>query len=375
MDFILWCSADKLAFCIAEVESLVSLISHPVTLDKTGFCEDSPYLYIQADENSIDILLNKSVLVKSAYKIILQEENDNELIESIKTNRKLIERILEKRKYKMEWIATGKKIEQGMRQRMMDTLIDTLDQSTPSPVSYDILLTVLTTGKGVFLGTYSGDSSRRNKISLLDLKKRRYIGNTSMDAELSLIMANVGRVDDGSIIYDPFVGTGSVLCGCCYQGGYGIGSDIDSRQINGAIYVRGGYNRKRTSIRTNMEDYGLASRYIGCSVIDIAKPSLRKRRFIDSIITDPPYGIRVGLREGGKVTGVEYLMSVLFKTASDYLVNNGRLVFWVYEKNRDDRKHCFKEIGNENGFRMIYDLEQKLGITRARFLQVFEKIC
>lgn len=34
------------------------------------------------------------------------------------------------------------------------------------------------------------------------------LGNTSMDAGLSFIMANMGKVQPGDIVFDPFVGTG-----------------------------------------------------------------------------------------------------------------------------------------------------------------------
>eukprot|EP00894_Picocystis_sp_ML_P004471 jgi/Pico_ML_1/54988/g115.t1 len=48
-------------------------------------------------------------------------------------------------------------------------------------------------------------------ITKLALKDRKYLGPTSMDTEMSLIMANQGLVREKSWVYDPFVGTGSVL--------------------------------------------------------------------------------------------------------------------------------------------------------------------
>ena len=44
-----------------------------------------------------------------------------------------------------------------------------------------------------------------------DVKKRRAVGNTSMDAELSLFMTNIAKVTKNSFVFDPFVGTGSML--------------------------------------------------------------------------------------------------------------------------------------------------------------------
>lgn len=49
---------------------------------------------------------------------------------------------------------------------------------------------------------------RRELTTKLNLKKRKFIGNTSMDAQLSLIMANIAQVRPGDTVFDPFVGSG-----------------------------------------------------------------------------------------------------------------------------------------------------------------------
>lgn len=49
---------------------------------------------------------------------------------------------------------------------------------------------------------------QRELIESYSVKKRHFIGNTSMDACLSFIMANHARVKPNDIVYDPFVGTG-----------------------------------------------------------------------------------------------------------------------------------------------------------------------
>ena len=46
--------------------------------------------------------------------------------------------------------------------------------------------------------------------SKYNLKKRPYLGPTSMDHELAFMMANQGLVQPGDWVYDPFVGTGSI---------------------------------------------------------------------------------------------------------------------------------------------------------------------
>ena len=75
--------------------------------------------------------------------------------------------------------------------------------------------------------TQIAEGSARHLIQMFDVKRRAYFGNTSMEAEISLIMANQALVRchisqrkshesqyfdqaaPNKFIYDPFVGTGS----------------------------------------------------------------------------------------------------------------------------------------------------------------------
>ena len=41
-------------------------------------------------------------------------------------------------------------------------------------------------------------------MDVFDLKKRAYIGNTSMESEVSLLMANQALASPGKLVYDPF---------------------------------------------------------------------------------------------------------------------------------------------------------------------------
>lgn len=41
-------------------------------------------------------------------------------------------------------------------------------------------------------------------MDVFDLKKRAYIGNTSMESEVSLLMANQALAKEGKLVYDPF---------------------------------------------------------------------------------------------------------------------------------------------------------------------------
>ena len=65
------------------------------------------------------------------------------------------------------------------------------------------------------------------------MKKRPYLGPTSTDHELALLMANQGQVREGDFVYDPFVGTGSIAAALQHFGGFVFGSDLDIRVIKG----------------------------------------------------------------------------------------------------------------------------------------------
>lgn len=77
--------------------------------------------------------------------------------------------------------------------------------------------------KNTFLYTYNVFikvvDGQRELIQTHSLKKRHFIGNTSMDAQLALVMANQARVDHADVIYDPFVGSGSLFIAAAHFGG------------------------------------------------------------------------------------------------------------------------------------------------------------
>jgi len=133
----------------------------------------------------------------------------------------------------------------------------------------------------------------------LDLKKRRYISTTSMDAELALVTANMALAAPGKIMYDPFVGTGSFPIACAQFGALTFGSDIDGRSIRG--------DEKKRTLKANFEQYGLLAGLGGMFTADLTNSPIRRTelrydgdgvtgRLFDGIVCDPPYGVREGLR-------------------------------------------------------------------------------
>ncbi|CAN0490404.1 unnamed protein product, partial [Hapterophycus canaliculatus] len=62
----------------------------------------------------------------------------------------------------------------------------------------------------VYFGRVVAEGNRE-LVAAFDLKKRPYLGPTSMDNELALVMANMALAGKGKLCFDPFVGTGSIL--------------------------------------------------------------------------------------------------------------------------------------------------------------------
>ena len=77
----------------------------------------------------------------------------------------------------------------------------------------------------LWLGRWIAKSNRR---AILDFSR------TSMDAELSLVTANLLLAGPGKIVYDPFVGTGSFSVTAAHLGAMALGSDIDGRSVRGS---------------------------------------------------------------------------------------------------------------------------------------------
>ena len=149
-----------------------------------------------------------------------------------------------------------------------------------------------------YLGRYLGVGAR-DLPKKLDLKKRRYISTTSMDAELALVTANIALAAPGKLMYDPFVGTGSFPIACAEFGAMAFGSDIDGRSIRG--------DEKKKTLKANFEQYGSLDRIGGMFTADLTNSPIRrsplsqdsdgqKGRVFDGIVCDPPYGVREGLR-------------------------------------------------------------------------------
>ena len=163
----------------------------------------------------------------------------------------------------------------------------------------------------VYLGRYMAGSARsRGVLDRYTLKKRGYINTTSMDAELAFLMANINLAGPGKLVYDPFVGTGSLLVSCAHFGARCWGSDMDGRMVRGSEKdnVDGGTGKSmRKDVRSNFMQYGVEEGWMDGFVADLTHCPLRavhqKGGWLDGIVCDPPYGVREGLKVLGHRDG------------------------------------------------------------------------
>ncbi|XP_054835806.1 tRNA (guanine(10)-N2)-methyltransferase homolog [Eublepharis macularius] len=237
-------------------------------------------------------------------------------------------------------------------------------------------------------------NGQRDLIESYSVKRRHFIGNTSMDACLAFIMANHGKVKTNDVVFDPFVGTGGLLIASAHFGAYVCGTDIDYSTVHGL----GKASRKNQkwrgpdeNIRANLRQYGLENCYLDVLVSDASKPIWRKGMKFDAIITDPPYGIREATRRTGSqkemaketergtenhisISSNYHLSDILFdllKFAAEYLVIGGRLVYWlpVYKP-----EYTEEIIPQHPCLKLISNCEQTLSSHTSRHLITMEKV-
>ncbi|KAJ4433594.1 hypothetical protein ANN_15904 [Periplaneta americana] len=206
----------------------------------------------------------------------------------------------------------------------------------------------------LFFGRWIADG-QRDVITKLSLKTRKFIGNTSMDPQLSLYMANQALVQNGDLVLDPF-------------------KERD----------------KDESVHSNMQQYGRGSHYLDVIVADAALPLWRSTFKLDSIITDPPYGIReaterIGTTKNYQISdhhllghipskveyGLQQIYHDLFRFAAQHLKMGGRLVCWVPVV-RDD--YSEDKLPTHPCFQLLANSEQVLTTYTSRRLLTLEKI-
>lgn len=354
----------------AELESLADLYNIKL-IDFTKHDENSPFFVVdlEGDQQARD-WIRRSILTRGIYEYWGEGETLEDLHENIK-----LQPMFEDNKnaykedsFKFEFESyRGSGKAQRVKQIESFAYLDfhgKIDLKAPKrtytlieefkPVSDNIPGTVPVK---LYFGRLVQRSDRL-AVEKYDLKKRPYKGTTSFEAELSLVSANIAQVKPGTIMYDPFAGTGSFLCAGGHYGALVIGSDIDGRMIRG----RGAAQ----NIDSNFKHYKESNRFLDVLTMDFTHNSLRSNLVIDTILCDPPYGIRESIRVLGardperfvgkenveidgekaflrrdyiptkKPYALDSLLDDILQYASERLPIGGRLAFWMPTANDEN---------------------------------------
>lgn len=385
-------------FRVAELESIADI--YGFTVDLSHHDEKSPFLTVEleSDEQAAN-LVRRAILAKGIYELWGEGKDLNSLHQNIKTKSSDKFELYKSNTFKFDFVSfmgnktTKEKIatietfkytgfEGKINLKMPEVVYAVLERYHVSGMEKADAPNYLWFGRQIQLSARSD-----GVVEQYDLKKRKYIGTTSFEAELSLVSCNIGQVMPGKFIYDPFTGTGSFLVAGAFFGAYPIGTDIDPRSIRG--------KGPTCNLKSNFMQYKTTSQFIDTFVMDFTNNALRKNLSIDSIICDPPYGVREGLKVCGaknpeKAAGRETnvvegelghlrrdfiapkkpyelanLLEDLLNFAAEKLPTGGRLAFWMPTANDEFVEH---HIPQHERLEHLYALEQEFNKWSRRLL-------
>ncbi|XP_042860219.1 tRNA (guanine(10)-N2)-methyltransferase homolog isoform X1 [Penaeus japonicus] len=408
--YLLWCANEHIEFRIPELKSIASMFKIPIKWVERP--KEDPYVIVEMGcEKEARKLMSRSMLVRSCYEIWGQGETEEELHASVKkfplefiqphvTQDKTFKVRVETFNKTLKNAEKLKKIESfsylpfegNVNLRNADTCLHLIEYYGLHPN------VVPEKPYKIFFGRWVTDG-QRELIDKFSLKKRTYIGSTSMDPQLSFIMANFAQVQTGEVVVDPFVGTGSVLVAAAHRGAYVWGWDIDYLTLHARTKPTRHSQKQRAaeeSIRSNLKQYGLENQYMDVVVMDNARPFWRGAPYVDAIITDPPYGIResterVGTFKNLKVneegvkqqvpaaqhfpSKISYSLSDVFRDlinfAATHMVIGGRLVFWLPVFREDYHDGL---VPSHPCMELISNCEQVLTVHSSRRLITLRKM-
>ncbi|RZC34191.1 tRNA (guanine(10)-N2)-methyltransferase -like, partial [Asbolus verrucosus] len=397
---------EHIEFRFAEMESLVSLLN--VDMKHVGEPDSTaPYWIVEfASESDLKRLVSRSVSVRSCIELWAHAKDMGSLHQKLQNFPKhLMEPYFQPNlSFKIE-------VETFCRHITQKEKINKLESFSYLPVQGPVRLKDPNVCLQYieYYGTRANDppelpydvffgrwvaSGLRQLIRKLSLKTRKFIGNTSMDPQLSLLMANQAKVKNGDLVLDPFVGSGSLLVAAAEFGGFVFGSDIDYLMLHARTRPSRIKQKERDadeSIKANMKQYNLEHKYLDVLINDFASPFWRDCVEFDSIITDPPYGIREATERVGtskeNYTVSEKHLSTHIPAKIEYGISNiynDLLTFSVKHLRLGGRLVCwfpvFREDYQESGLpshpclKLVANSEQVLTKITSRRLLTFEKI-
>lgn len=360
--------------------------------DAQGAIVDSPFLVV--DLPSCDLaaqVVRRCVQVHSALELLAEGVDYDELRVGALANRPLLDPyMLASVSWQLQVQAFGRSLTAEEQEAKRLSLSETLP--LPGPVRLrnpdQTFVVVEDVGlrrdrplppRRLFMGRLVGGGAKA-LVSKLDLKKRSFLGPTSLVPQLALLMANLARVTRGAFVMDPFAGTGSVAVAVAELGGEVLAADIDLRVLRG---------KQGRTMTTMFRAYGLGVPEV--VRMDNSCRCLRELPMFHAVICDPPYGIRAGARKTGS-PGMELramspeerltcvpatsvydafdVMKDLLDMSARMLVLGGRLAYLlpctsVFTPDELPVHPCLATVAN---------CEEKLTLSLSRRVIVMEKV-
>ncbi|EEQ33452.1 tRNA guanosine-2'-O-methyltransferase TRM11 [Microsporum canis CBS 113480] len=376
VDYLIRFAQSHESFRKAEIEALASLVG--VKIEFLVYHDNTPFCVVTLEnEDAARALMRRSILAKNIYELWGQGDTYDQLRADVRrrTESRWPDYKMVSFKFGVDTYASTRNSKE--RNEIIDSFaflafegpIKMIDAEEEFCVFEEFSHQLAVSGNPkthtkpvlnrVYLGRWVTEGGRV-EINRYDLKKRCYISTTSMDAELSLISANMTHAAPGKLFYDPFVGTGSFLVAAAHFGAITCGSDIDGRSFRGKETEP----KASTGVIANFKQYGLESKYLDTFTSDLTNTPIRNTRIFDGIICDPPYGVREGLRVLGhkdesrrgelmmyqgvpsykrenyifpkRPYGFEAMLDDILDFAAHTLVINGRLSLWMPTANEDE---------------------------------------
>ncbi|XP_038051351.1 tRNA (guanine(10)-N2)-methyltransferase homolog [Patiria miniata] len=406
--YLLCFAHEHVEFRLAELRAITSIFGIKAELNDPEYDQSNPFLLLRLPSDSCaDKIMARTMLGRFMIEVWGQGNSWTDLRQSLKLypeDKKAPYNVNADMSFCFRMRTLGKKLGMVEKLAIIEDLAEFLDfkgkvdLKNPEQVFHIYADYGLTPNKipeqpyKVYFGRLIAEGQRQLE-QLYSVKKRHFIGNTSMDATLSLLMANQAQLRPGLVTFDPFVGTGSLLVGSAHFGSYVMGGDININIIHGRGKTsRKGaaqYRGKDENIRANLRQYGLEHLYLDVLVSDFSCQVWREQPVFDAIITDPPYGIRESTRKIGSTkeptvnedqaaqhipSKTNYHLSDIFTDllnfSARFLRLHGRLVYWLpvcrpeYTEDQVPRHPCLSLVANS---------EQPLSTTIGRRLITMEK--
>lgn len=296
--YLFYFAHDLLEFRLPEFESIVRLFNISVEVPKDNLIK--PFWILKMQEQDAIKIASRSVLLRFVVELWTSGVSYADFHESL---RKFpIEEKYKNSSFKFKVETFNKSLKHKEKIEKIDSM-SYLDLQGPISLNdpenkfvyfeyYGLdPVNIPEEPEEIFVGKFIAEGSR-DLINSISLKTRKFIGNTSMSPELSILMATQGLCKKNCLVLDPFCGTGSMLIAAALFGSYVIGSDIDFLMLHGRTKpsrITDKVRAKDESVKANMEQYKLSHLFLDVFVGDFATCPLADNIKFDAIITDRKY--------------------------------------------------------------------------------------